>query len=511
MRPAIPRRGASRGWYARLPKVTHAAMAALAGALGPLGQAPYDQPLVMVLAFALAFLMLRQQKSARDAALIGWSFGVGYFCVALIWIVQPFQIDPDKHAWMAPFALFFISTGLALFWATAFWTARLLSAQTWPLILTWTAAEMLRAYLFTGFPWASPAQALVNSYAVQSLAWGGPHGLTLWVMSLAWVLSFLGVRRCRVVMRMAQAATLCCATLLLYLQPPAPDAPLTPHTVRLIQPNAEQHLKWRSDQARMFFDRQLEFTAAPPLEGQPRPDLTIWPETAIPWAYEDAGEALDMIIAAAGGKPVALGLLRRTDTALFNSMAVLDKGADAAQIYDKHHLVPFGEYIPLSHIADRFGLTGMAQISGIGFASGPGAHTLDFGALGRGLPLICYEAVFAHDVNAAQERADFIIQITNDAWFGRDVGPQQHLAQARMRAIEQGLPLMRAANTGISAMIDPQGRVLANLPMGVAGFVDARLPEPLAPTLYSRTGDLPVAVLLLLGLGGAYARKIAIK
>ncbi|MGZ2256903.1 apolipoprotein N-acyltransferase [Roseobacter sp. A03A-229] len=511
MTVAAPRPGKPWGWYAGLPRWGRMAIAAVVGALGPLGQAPYDQPLVLLLVLSLGFLMFRRQKRARDAALVGWSFGVGYFCVGLIWILQPFQIDPEKHAWMAPFALLFMSTGLALFWGAAFWAARWLSPKTWPLILTWAAAELLRAYVFTGFPWANPAQALVNGAAGQALAWVGPHGLTLWLMSLAWILSFPAIYRRRGVMRLGQAAVLGCAALAFYLPPSAPPAPLTPHVVRLVQPNAEQHLKWQPDFARMFFERQLEFTSAPPAPGAKAPDLTIWPETAVAWAYEDAGDTLDMISAAAEGRMVALGLLRRTEQALFNSMVVLEQAGRPAQLYDKHHLVPFGEYIPLAPIAERLGLTGLAQVSAIGFQPGPGARTLDFGALGRGLPLICYEAVFAHDVNAAPERPDFIIQITNDAWFGRDVGPQQHLAQARMRAIEQGLPLMRAANTGISAMIDPQGRTLTSLPLGVAGFIDAPLPRPLAPSLYSRTGDLPSALLLLVGLAFAVLRRTHVR
>lgn len=510
MTTATPRPTKPWVWYARLPRWGHMAFAAALGALGALGQAPYEHPLLLLIALCLAFIVFQQHRHGRAAAMVGWSFGVGYFCTTLVWILQPFQIDPDRHAWMAPFALLFMSTGLALFWGGAFWIARYLSAQAWPLLLTWPAAEMLRAYIFTGFPWASPAQALVDSAAGQALAWVGPHGVTLWLISLAWFLSTRAPSRWRGLMRIAQLFTVAGAAVSFFLPPSAPPAALTPHIVRLVQPNAEQHLKWQPDFAQAFFQRQLEFTAASATAGAP-PALTLWPETAIPWAYEDAGPALDLISAAAGGRMVALGLLRRTDRALFNSMAVLGSAQAATQIYDKHHLVPFGEYIPFPQLAERLGLTGLAQVSAIGFAAGPGARTLDFGGLGRGLPLICYEAVFAHDVNAVAQRPDFIVQITNDAWFGRDIGPQQHLAQARMRAIEQGLPLMRAANTGISAMIDPYGRILDRLPMGVAGFIDAPLPQPLAPTLYSRTGDVAVLVLLLAGLVVALMHRTVVR
>lgn len=487
-------------WFSRLPRIYRVAVAALLGAVAPLGQAPYDQPLVMLLVFSLAFVLMRRQSRRNDAALIGWAFGVGYFSVALIWIIEPFQIDPDRHAWMAPFALVFMSMGLALFWGGAFGLARQLSSRTWPLILTWTAAEALRAYLFTGFPWASPAQALVDGIAGQSLAWVGPHGVTLWLMSLAWALSFPAAYRGRKVMRVGQAGLLCSAIGLFYLPPSAATALFTGHWVRLVQPNAAQHLKWQPEFAQQFFESQLSFTAAPTTGGTPTPSLTVWPETSIPWSLETAAPVLSQIAATAQGRFTALGLLRREETSVFNSMAVLDGDALEPQVYDKHHLVPFGEYIPFGRFAAKLGLSGLADTAGTGFASGTGPELLDFGPLGRGLPLVCYEAVFAHDVNASPDRPDFLLQITNDAWFGRNIGPQQHLAQARMRAIEQGLPLMRAANTGISAMIDPQGRIIASLPMGVSGFVDAPLPRPMPPTLYSRTGDIPIVILLVIGL-----------
>ena len=296
---------------------------------------------------------------------------------------------------------------------------------------------------------------------------------------------------------------------LVFLLTPLRDTIATPsaHTIRLIQPNAAQHEKWDPEKIPVFFDRQLSFTAAVPEDGGPAPDLVIWSETAIPWALDLAGSALAEIAQAGGAAQVTLGVQRRSDTRYFNSMVTLDAQGGVTQVYDKHHLVPFGEYMPLGDLLAKVGITAFAARHGNGYSSGPGAKLMDFGPLGKALPLICYEAVFAHDVNAAPERPAFLIQITNDAWFGKGAGPKQHLAQARMRAIEQGLPLARAANTGISAMIDPYGRVIASLPLGQAGFVDAPLPKALSPTLYSRTGDLPFALLLLLGLFAAVIRR----
>ena len=484
------------GWMASAPWPLRLLAGCILGAVAALGQAPFDQPLATVLALAVAIAVWRVQPTARAAAFVGWAIGTGYFALALAWIVEPFQVDAARHGWMAPFALVFLSSGLALFWALAFWGARRLSAAGLALALTWTATEMLRAYIFTGFPWASPAQVMVDGPVSRLLAWGGPHGAMLVMMLLAWALSLPAGGPSRVSMRLGQGALLFASAFALYLPLAVPPATGTGYTIRLVQPNAEQHLKWRPETAQMFYERQLTATAA---RGVAEPDLIVWPETAIPWRLERAASALAEISAAARDTPVALGVLRTAEDGVRNALALLDGTGSPVQIYDKHHLVPFGEYIPLAHLAGRLGLTGLAA-NGMGFSSGPGARVLDLGPLGKALPLICYEAVFAHGVRAAPERPALLLQITNDAWFGDYAGPQQHLAQARMRAIEQGLPLARAANTGISAMIDPWGRVTASLSLGQFGFVDAELPEPLAPTLYARMGDLPILILMSLGL-----------
>ncbi|MGB7243487.1 MAG: apolipoprotein N-acyltransferase [Sulfitobacter sp.] len=491
------------GWFPRLPVWGQACVAFVIGVFAAFGQAPFDNPLVMLLALIMGFVMMRRQSRPMRAAFTGWSFGFGYFALALVWILHPFQVDADRYAWMAPFALLFLSAGLALFWGLAFWAARRLSSRTWPLVLTWTAAEMLRAYVFTGFPWASPSQALINGMAGQILAWFGPHGAMLWLCATAWVLSFPALRTGRVPLRLAQSAVLISVSILILVPPRAAPSEVTGFTVRLVQPNIDQTEKWQSEKLLAFFDRHLSLTTAPPAEAGMTPDLVVWPETAIPWQLDDAAPSLAQMSVAAGTAPLVFGVLRREGLNRFNSLAVLEPGGTVSQTYDKHHIVPFGEYIPMAGILGKFGLKGLAAEDGAGYAKGPGAQVLSLGKLGLALPLICYEAVFAQDVNAAPRRVDFIVQVTNDAWFGKDAGPQQHLAQARMRAIEQGLPLMRSANTGISAMIDPRGRVTHALALGEMGFVDAPLPKPLAPTLYSRTGDGPLAVWLALVLAVA--------
>lgn len=455
----------------------------LLGAIAALGQAPFDLPIVMFGALICAVWLLSQTDGWRRAAWIGWLFGAGYFALALHWIVQPFLVDVARHGWMAPFALVLMAGGLALFWGLAFGMARWLSSG-WAIAFCLPAIEMLRAYIFTGFPWAMFVQGLVDSLAGQGLAWGGPYGLSIALVGAAACVIWL-----RPIWRWVPAIAMAAVILL-----PAPEeAAPKDQTVRLIQPNAPQHEKWDPEKIPLFFASQLQFTAA----GDP-PDLVVWPETAIPWSLERAGPALDQIASAARGAPVLLGVQRFEDGRYFNALASLDAQGALAGVYDKHHLVPFGEYFPMG---DTLGIFGLAETVGGGYSSGPGARLIEVAGIGPVLPLICYEAVFAHDVNAAPARPALIVQVTNDAWFGPAAGPYQHLAQARMRAIEQGVPVARSANTGVSAMIGPRGAVLAHLPMGQAGFVDAGLPAVLAPTLYSKTKDWPLAIFFVLSLG----------
>ena len=488
--------GSLMRWFVRAHWSLRFLIAAALGVAAAFGQAPFYQPLALIFALAFGFGLWRAARSAQEAAMLGWAFGVGYFGLALVWIMEPFQVDAGRHGWMAPFALVFMSAGLALFWGGAFGAARRLSSRAFTLVLAWSIAEVLRAYVLTGFPWVSPAQVLTDGPASRLLAWVGPHGANLCLLALAWLVSLPAAGAARASVRLGQGALLFAATLGIYLPLAFAPADLTGYVVRLVQPNAAQHLKWQPQMAEVFYQRQLDFTAA---RGSQQPDLIVWPETAIPWRLESAEPALQQIAQAARGTPVVLGLLRTSAAGVHNSAVALDAQGHPVQVYDKHHLVPFGEYFPGAAWAASLGLTGLAS-NGIGFAAGPGPELIDLGPLGRALPLICYEAVFPQDVNAAPERPNFLLHLTNDAWFGAASGPQQHLAQARMRAIEQGLPVLRAANTGISAMIDPLGRVTDQLPLGVAGVIDAPLPQPLPPTFYARTGDLPIIVLLCLGL-----------
>lgn len=464
----------------------------VAGAVAALGQAPFDLPVFMMIGLMIAFYQAAKADSPRAAAITGFAVGFAYFAITLHWIVSPFMVDAARHGWMAPFAVVFMAAGGALFWSFAFWAARRLSAHPLLLVPCWAGVEVLRAYIFTGFPWATPAQATVGTLAGQLLAWVGPHGLNLILLTVVYFFWRLK-KQPLVVQLVVQFAALSAFA----VGPFVPTSPVSQTVLRLVQPNAPQADKWDPEKIGIFYNRQLTFTAAVPDPNLGAPDAVIWPETAIPWNLTYAETILQEISTAALGKPVILGVQRTEEGRHYNSLIALGPQGEVTNLYDKHHLVPFGEYVPLGNFMARFGIYGMAPQNGAGFSAGEGAALMDLGPLGRALPLICYEAVFAHDVNAASERPDFIIHATNDAWFGTYAGPQQHLAQARMRAIEQGLPVARAANTGISAMIDPYGRITQSLGLGQAGYIDAALPDALAPTLYSRTGDWPVGALLL--------------
>ncbi|WP_415921584.1 apolipoprotein N-acyltransferase [Tateyamaria sp. SN6-1] len=458
-----------------------------AGALGALSHAPYDlAPFILVPMVAAAAIAARA-SGARGAGGLGLALGFGYFIFTLSWITEPFQVDAAVTGWMAPIALVLLALLLGSFWAAALAFARWAGGGPLAFIAGFAGTEMLRAYVFTGFPWASPPQALVNGLAGQGLAFLGPHGLLLGMAAVAALILHL---RSSVL----SAALTVAATGLILVPPLSAPSPLTATTVRLIQPNAPQDQKWDPAMIPVFVDRQIDYTAAGPV-----PDLVLLPETALPYLQETAQPVFDVLADAARGAPIVLGIQRRVGDAYHNGLVMLDATGQVAGTYDKHHLVPFGEYMPARWLFRHINVGGLAARAEGGYAPGPGPALIDLGPLGTALPLICYEVVFAHNAGGAPARPGFLMNLTNDAWFGTRSGPQQHLAQAQMRAIEQGLPMLRAANTGISAVIDPRGRILDALPLNVAGYLDVTLPAPAPPTLYARTGDAPYALLLLVG------------
>lgn len=475
------------------PWLTGRRRLALAFALGlvaALGQAPWGLWPLTLMAMAGVIWLVTRAEGSGTAFRIGLAAGTGQFALALSWIVEPFLIDVAAHGWMAPFAVVFLSAGLALFWGVSAALARLTRLPSLGFVAAFTALEGLRGVVLTGFPWAMLGHVWIGTPLDQLAAVIGPSGLTF-VTLLAAALPVLAVRSGLVGSVLILAAV---ASFGLWrLAQPLPEDRAA--TLRLVQPNAEQSLKWDQALADEFLNRLLILTA----KDTPA-DLTIWPETAVPFMLEYAPTVAGMVTTASDGRPVAAGIQREEDGRFYNSIRVLEgEGVERAR-YDKAHLVPFGEYIPFGDLAYQwFGLRAFAAQAGATYSAGPGPQVLDLGGLGKVLPLICYEAIFPRFVAAAPERADWMLQVTNDAWFGIRSGPFQHFAQARLRAVEQGLPLIRVANTGVTAVVDAHGRIRAELPFGTMAALDTTVPGALPPTPYARFGDGPV-LLLLAGL-----------
>ena len=461
------------------------ALTAALGALAGLGLAPFHLWPLTLVALALALRLI-----PKAPFWLGWALGIGWFASTLNWIVQPFLVEPETYGWMAPFALVLMASGLGLFYSAGAGLGARLGLPG--MVAGLATTELARGHVLTGFPWALPGHVWIDTAPAQVSALVGPFGLTLLTLALAALAS--------------RPRTLPLAALLLgagwgwgawTLSLPLP--PERPITLRLVQPAAAQSLKWDPDEAATFFDRLMEATAAAP-GPLGKPDLVIWPETALPYLVESAPELPGQITAAAQGAVVLTGLQRveRTADSLrgWNSLAAWGPGGQLIATYDKHHLVPFGEYIPFGDLAyDLFGIKAFAAQVGAAYSPGPGPQVLDLGRLGKVLPLICYEAVFPQDLRVPT-RPDWLLQITNDGWFGTFSGPFQHAGQARLRAIEQGLPLVRVGNTGVTEITDARGRAVASLPFGPQGHLDARLPGSLPAPPYARLGELPFLLLL---------------
>lgn len=459
----------------------------MVGALAALGHAPFGLwPVGLAGFFGLIWLVTASPRP-------GWaSFagGVGYFAVALHWIVEPFLVDIATHGWMAPFALILLAAGLALFWALAGWLAGryFIHQRGLAFALLLAGAELTRGHILTGFPWALPAYIWADTPVRMAVGWTGSYGLTL-IMLVALALPFaMG----RIAGALWGAAVLAVLFGVGAMRATPEGATALLGQVRLVQPNVPQREKWDFEKVPQHLGRLID------LSRDSGADLVIWPESAVAYPLDQAGNILQAASEAAR-VPIALGLNRRESDAVWhNSLVVLGQGAQLSETYDKVHLVPFGEYIPFRINFLRV----MAGSSGFGFTPGSAVRLIDT-PLGQALPLICYEGIFPGHLFRAGARPDYLLQITNDAWFGNFSGPFQHLDQMRFRAAEQGLPLVRAANTGVSAVIDPLGRVSASLGLNEAGVVD----QPVHAgqrTLYSFTGDLPAFALVLISLSALF-------
>jgi apolipoprotein N-acyltransferase len=455
-----------------------------------------------MLSLAALFLLCARTGPKRAFA-IGWAYGLGYFAFSLAWIAESFTVDAARYGWMAAPAVGGLSALLALFpglACAAFVLARakgLLSAAIFA--TCWTAAEWLRGHVASGFPWNLAGYVFADIVLLrQPAAWFGAYGLgfLLAFLSTAPVTGLRDGAPRRVtplVSTIAISLALVGAGWLRLADAPAPRSEVR---LRIVQGAIPQTDKWRPELREAIFTRHLRLSAKPGVF-----DVLLWPEAAFPGYLDEDPVAIERIagILAPGQRMLTGSPDRRLamdGLRFFNTIQAYDTSGGPRAVYAKHHLVPFGEYtppwLPIARLVETPG----------DFTPGPGPHTLILPGLPPVGAAICYEIAFPGHVIDDATRPDWIFNATNDAWFGESAGPHQHLAAARMRAVETGLPVVRAANTGVSAVIDADGRILDRLDLGQMGVIDAVLPPSRPPPLYARIGDygLPPLVLTMIAL-----------
>ena len=299
----------------------------------------------------------------------------------------------------------------------------------------------------------------------------------------------------------------------------APTAVVANVKLRIMQPNLQQDVKFNYAAKAEVMQKYLALSdraSGPQSTGVRDASILIWPESAFPFFLTREADAMAQIAdLLPKGTILITGSVRAPDlppgarvTRAYNSIYVIDHDGSVLSVYDKLHLVPFGEFLPFQDWMEKLGFVQLTRVQG-GFIPGTRRRPMELPNTPRMLPLICYEAIFPGDVASRDDRPGWMINLTNDGWFGNSTGPYQHLQQARVRAIEQGLPVVRAANTGISAVIDPSGRIIARLGLGVEGVLDSALPAARAPTIYARIGDIPAAVMVAAGLLFVLRRRVA--
>jgi apolipoprotein N-acyltransferase len=467
----------------------------------------------------------RRFRPALRAAAVGWWFGFGYFLAGLFWIGEAFLVEAERFAWLLPVAVTLMPAGLALFYAAAAGLARMAwrpgLSRILVLAVALACAEWLRGHVLTGFPWNVLGYALTYPLPLmQGAGLVGIYGLTLVavvVFAAPLVLTADASRS-----RAATGIALAVVPLLALsgygaVRLAADPAPMHDGVrLRIVQPSVPQREKWRPEKQREIFLDHLSLSRHD-AHGN-RDDLAgvthlVWPEAAMPFVPLKSPEALEAIAGLVGREIYLLsGALRidepdpSTDARrrVFNSLLVFGPQGALAALYDKIHLVPFGEFLPFQASLEAIGLEQLTRLRG-GFASGAVPRPLVSLA---GLPpigaLICYEAIFPGEVVQGSERPGVLLNLTNDGWFGDTTGPQQHFHQARVRAVEQGVPLVRAANNGVSAVIDAEGRVLGRLALNARGVIDSPLPQARPATLYARFGDGFFGLMLLIALALAW-------
>ncbi len=521
------------GWRRRL-------IALASGAVGALAMAPFNffPALAVPMTIAvwlidgssaglekkpLAFASLRDWRlwrrlphSARSAFAIGWWWGFGYFLAGLWWLGAAFLADGDEYAYAMPLGVVGLPAAMALYPALGFMLARLIwtpgASRIFAFAAALTFAEWLRGNLFTGFPWNVFGMALGGALVPAQLAsLIGLYGVTAVAIAIFSAPATLAAKP--LTPRAASpaiAALLSLAAIFAFgawRLARAPKTSVPGVALKIMQPNLSQGDKFRPEYKDAILSRYIRLSELGGAAGSKELTVVIWPESAFPFILSRDPAALARIgVALPLGSFLVTGAARAEEnpsdpaagiglasTSLenpifFNAIQVIASGGLILDSYDKAHLVPFGEYLPFESLLTRFGLHQFVHVPG-GFEPGPGRRTLNVPGLPPVAPLICYEAIFSGETLSQEKdapRPGLLLNVTNDGWFGSTAGPYQHFAQARLRAIEEGVPLARAANTGISAIVDPYGRIIGQLPLGAEGLLKGALPQAIPPPVFAR-------------------------
>jgi apolipoprotein N-acyltransferase len=507
-------------------------IAFVAGALSALAMAPFDAWPVLFFTFpTLVWLIdgagVGPWGGVTVAALTGWCFGFGYFVAGLYWIGYAFLVDAPTFGWLLPFAVIGLPAVLAVYTALGVALARLLwtrgALRIVALAVTLTATEWLRGHLFTGFPWNAFGYALTAPLALaQSASLIGLWGLTFIAVAVfaspatltddraetrrPWLPLALGI--------VVLAGLGGYGALRLHR---TPTRLVDKVHLRIMQPNLQQDVRFKYAAKQEVMDRYIALSnrdSGPSAPGMKDVTHLIWPESPFPFFLTREADVLGEITQLLPPDAVLItGAIRLAepvnpaDPRAYNSIYVIDHAGSIAASYDKVHLVPFGEYLPFEHTLERLGLQELTKQRG-GFLAGDRRRLIAIPGAPVALPLICYEIIFPDDVVPPGPRPGWIVNVTNDGWFGISTGPYQHFQEARVRTIEEGLPLVRAANTGISAVVDPVGRVINSLPLGSEGVIDSPLPRPVRAPLYARIGDAPAALLVAIAFIAVVRRRL---
>ena len=502
---------AARGWR-------RAGIGIAAGVLAAAAMAPTFILPILWVSFPVLVWLTDGARNRWGAFFAGWYFGIGYFAAGLYWISYALLVDPERYGWLVPFAIGGLGAGLGIFTGLATLTVHLTRVRGVGRVLmlaaAWTILEWVRGWILTGFPWNPIGNAWAfDAGPLQLAAVTGVFGLTLMTVAAAAMPAVLHRRPVLIALAVPLAAWLG-GQMRLTVAGPAPD---TNVHLAVVQPNIPQSLKWDERLAGQHMMTLMSLSLSPPPPAADEDDETpkpaaprvtthvIWPEAAVPLPLapnEGLRRAIAQAVPAGGalitGAPRAEG--SGPNLKVWNSLSVLDSEGRITAGYDKFHLVPFGEYMPFRGFLPFDKLA----VGAVDFSPGPGPRTIAVPGAPPAGPLICYEAIFPGEVVDETNRPQWLVNVTNDAWFGISSGPHQHFASARLRAVEEGLPLVRAANTGISGVIDPYGRVIARLGLDRTGVVTATLPQALPKTPFAFWGNWLALVFAILCAFGAF-------